>query len=293
MIDLRSTLAEIIDQGASDVFIKPGLPLTFKREGQFGSLNDIRLTPQDAKDFLDGLYLYAGNRSEDELILRGEDVFSFTAENVARFRVSAFRHGGSFSAVMRVIPLQLPSPEDLKIPEEVMKLAELTQGIVVVAGKTGSGKSTTLAALLTQIIETRQTHIVTLENPVEFLHSHGKSIISQRELGEDTKSFAEGLRAALLQDADVILLSEAEGVDVISLMMRAAEGGRLVLTAVDAPDAPTAVELLLFPFPPEKHEQIRHRLSENLKAVVTQRLLPEREFEVSGAEKLFTHGDKR
>ncbi|MBQ4293923.1 MAG: Flp pilus assembly complex ATPase component TadA, partial [Lachnospiraceae bacterium] len=176
MIDAGSTLEELISHGAYDVFVEAGLPLAFRYANGIGYLNDIRLQPQDAKDFVDNLYLLAAGRYEERLIVRGNDEFSFSLEGVARFRVSAFRRQGSFSAVIRVIPFVLPTPEELRIPDEVMSLADLKEGLVLVTGGPGNGKTTTLACLFRRINETREAHIITLEDPIEYVQEHERSI---------------------------------------------------------------------------------------------------------------------
>ena len=273
MIDAGSTLEELISHGAYDVFVEAGLPLAFRHANGIGYLNDIRLQPQDAKDFVDNLYLLAAGRNEERLIVRGNDEFSFSLEGVARFRVSAFRRQGSFSAVIRVIPFVLPTPEELRIPEEVMSLADLKEGLVLVTGGPGSGKTTTLACLIRRINETREAHIITLEDPIEYVQEHERSIVSQREIITDTDDYLTGFCAAMKQSPDVILTGELEGIEMISLALKAAEGGILVLSAQLSVHATATAERLAGAFPADRREAVMHRLSGALKAVVSEEMI--------------------
>ena len=273
MIDARSTLEEILHLGASDIFVEAGLPLTYRAGGALRHLNDIRLKPEDTKEFVDALYLLAEGRPESRLLEHGDDDFSFHLEGVARFRVSAFRQKGSLSAVLRVIRFVLPTPEELKIPPEVMALSALPKGLIFITGPAGSGKTTTLSCLVDEINRTRSLHIVTLEDPIEYLHMPQKSVVSQREIITDTDSFLTGLTQALRQSSDVIVISELNGSEMVSLCMKAAESGRLVFACLHTPDPQNTLERVIGAFQPAAQDEAAARLSEVLKAVVSQDLL--------------------
>src|SRR2546421_5501424 len=199
---------------------------------------------------------------------------SWGVPGVGRFRVNILRQRSSFMIVMRVIPFDIPTFESLKLPSVLTTIAAAERGMILVTGITGSGKSSTMAAILNHINQTNQKHVVTLENPIEFLHRDLNSSITQREIGVDTDDFRAGLRAALRQDPDVILIGEMRDVETLDTAMKAAETGHLVLSTLPTPDAVTTVTRVLAMFPPEEQEIARLRLAETLQAVVAQRLLP-------------------
>lgn len=273
MIDTTETLQEIVEKGASDIFIVAGRSLTYKANGTLKSLNEIRLMPDDTRDYVEAIYRLASDRPMDRLFDRGDDDFSFALPGVSRFRVSAYRQRGSLSAVIRVITFELPMPQLLGIPEEVLSLAELSAGLVLVTGASGCGKSTTLACLIDYINSNRAAHIITLEDPIEFLHPHKMSIVSQREIVTDTTSYLTALRSALRQSPDVILLGSFEDVSVISLAMNAAESGRLVLAPMHTHGVANTVRRVIGSFPAEQQNQTASELADILQAVVTERLV--------------------
>ena len=276
-MDLRTTLGEVIGHGATEIFIEAGLPLSFRSGGKLQRLNQIRLGVPDAREFVDALYAAAGRRDMGRLLSRGDDDFAFSLEDLARFRVSAFRQCGALSAVVRVIPFLLPEPEALGVPEEVMALSALSHGLVLITGPAGSGKTKTLDLIVDRINQTREVHIVTLEDPVEFVHRPKRSIVSQREVGLDTESFVSGMRQALRQSADVVMVSELSGVEMAALLLKAAEGGRLVLSSLASPSAKRTVERILWAFSPGERAAVARRLTSVLSAVVSQRLVKEGE----------------
>lgn len=273
MIDTRETLQEVAAKGASDIFIVAGRPLTYKVNGALKNLNEIRLMPDDTRDFVEAIYRLADERTMDRLFEHGDDDFSFALEGVSRFRVSAYRQRGSLSAVIRVITFTLPEPSALGIPSEIMALAEYTKGLILVTGPSGCGKSTTLACLIDRINSESTRHIITLEDPIEFLHQHKQSIVSQREIVTDTDSYLTALRSALRQSPDVILLGEFEDPDLIRLAMAAAESGRLVLAPMHTDSAAHTIAHIIHAFPGAMQPQITAQLSGTLAAVITQRLL--------------------
>ncbi|NUS97032.1 MAG: PilT/PilU family type 4a pilus ATPase, partial [Gemmatimonadaceae bacterium] len=196
------------------------------------------------------------------------------AQGIGRFRVNILRQRGSFAIVMRVIPFEVPSVEALKLPKTLTKIAEAERGMVLVTGVTGSGKSTTMAALVNYINTNENRHIITLENPIEFLHRDVKSSLTQREIGQDTESFKMGLRAALRQDPDVILIGEMRDAETIDTAIKAAETGHLLISTLHTPDAISTIMRIMAMFPPQEQAVVRIRLAESLHAVISQRLLP-------------------
>lgn len=237
------------------------------------TLNEIRLTPKETMDFICDIYSMA-ERIIDKFDKTGDDDFSFAIPGVSRFRVSTFKQRGSYSAVIRVIGFTLPSPEELRIPELVMELANTHTGMVLVTGPAGSGKSITLASLINKINHEREQHIITLEDPVEFLHRHEKSIISQREIGTDTESYLTALRASLRQSPDVILLGEMRDYETISTAVTAAETGHIIFSSLHTTGAANTIDRIIDAFPASQQHQICIQLSSVLQAVVSQKLLP-------------------
>ena len=207
-LDLRNILEQAISEQASDVFIVAGLPVAFRKNGVVEQIDDTRLLPPDTEALLNEIYKYADNRSMDPFHANGDDDFSFSIRGLSRFRVNAYKQRGAMSAVIRVITFQLPEFEQLGIPKHVIKLADTSNGMILVTGPAGSGKSTTLACMISHINKNYSKHIITLEDPLEYLHRHDKSIVSQREISADTASYVTALRASLRQSPDVILLGE-------------------------------------------------------------------------------------
>lgn len=207
----------------------------------------------------------------------GEIDFSYGLAGVSRFRVNAYHQRGNVALAVRVIPQRVPFMEELGLPPVLKSFVERPQGLVIITGPTGSGKSTTLAALVNHLNETRQLHILTLEDPIEYLHRHQRSMVNQREVGSDTKAFARGLRAALREDPDVILVGELRDLETMATAVAAAETGHLVLTTLHTPDAPQTVDRMIDSFPPEQQRQIRLQLSSVLVGIVGQRLLPRKD----------------
>lgn len=207
---------------------------------------------------------------------QGELDFAYGVPGLGRFRINAYRQRGSVALAIRVIPRTVPSLADLKLPPVLADLAERPHGLVLVTGPTGSGKSTTLAALIDHINRTRSCHIITLEDPIEYLHRHQRGIVNQRELGIDTHSFSQALRAALRQDPDVLLVGEMRELEAVSIAITAAETGHLILGTLHAADAAGAIDRLIDVFPPYQQDQIRTQLAGTLQGIVAQRLLPRR-----------------
>ncbi len=274
-MDIIGYLTEATKEGASDVFIVVGRPLSVKINGVLKEITDTPLKPADAEALIDGIYALDGNRDRKNLREKGDDDFSFAIRGVSRFRVSVYKQRGTLAAVVRVITFQIPEPEAMGIIPEVMSLADYTKGLVLVTGPAGSGKSTTLACIIDRINSTREDHIITLEDPLEFLHSHKKSIVSQREVGSDTISYLSALRAALRQSPDAILLGEMRDYETIQVAMTAAETGHLILSTLHTIGAANTIDRIIDVFPPNQQRQIAVQLSMVLRAVVSQQLVPD------------------
>lgn len=274
-MNLKDLLKQMIDVKASDVFINAGLPLSYQAEGKHVRTDNAPLMPADTKEYVAAIYELA-NRDMDpfEKSLNHDDDFSFAIPGIGRFRANIFRQRGSYGAVIRVIPFGLPTSEEMNIPETIMKLADTPKGLVLVTGPTGSGKSTTLACLLDRMNHERSGHIITMEDPIEYVHSHGTCIVTQREIPTDIATFSEALRSAMRESPDVILLGEMRDSDTISTAVNAAEMAQLVLSTLHTTSAADTVERVVESFPPSQQRQIRIQLSMVLQAIVSQQLVP-------------------
>ena len=265
-------LAAAVKNGASDLHLKAGAPPALRINGALLPVKVPALMPEDTKAVAD--FILKGSRWKGSLDdLRDWDT-SYAVEDVGRFRCNIFRQKGNFALVLRAIPFNVPTVESLGLPPVVKSMAEYERGLILLTGVTGSGKSSTLAAIVRQINETTRAHILTIEDPIEFLHEDRLSRITQREIGPDTVSFSTALRAALRQDPDVILVGEMRDTETIEIALKAAETGHLVLSTVHTTDAAKTISRLVDAFPAEAHDGVRHRLAENLKGVISQRLLP-------------------
>ncbi len=276
MIDTNratTVLQTATQAGASDIFIVAGLPLSYKVNGTIQSVDD-RLMPHDTEVLIQSIYELAGNRSMQHFLETGDDDFSFAIPGLSRYRVSTYKQRGSLAAVIRIIAFELPDPANLGIPSSVLNLTSLTKGLVLVTGPAGSGKSTTLSCLVDRINSSRQSHIITLEDPLEFLHRHKKSIVSQREISTDTDNYLTALRAALRQSPDVILLGEMRDHETIQTAMTAAETGHLVLSSLHTIGAASTISRIIDVFDASQQHQIAMQLSMVLRAVVSQQLIP-------------------
>ena len=272
-MDVRKILEEATKREASDIFIIAGRPLTYKSKGAMNTLDDQRMEPKDTLQFVSAIYTLA-ERNIDDFDRTGDDDFSFAIPGVSRFRVSTFKQRGSYSAVIRVISFTLPHPSELGIPDAVMELADSRSGMILVTGPAGSGKSTTLACLIDKINHEREAHIITLEDPLEFLHRHEKSIVSQREINTDTENYLTALRAALRQSPDVILLGEMRDYETINTAVTAAETGHLIFSPLHTIGAANTIDRIIDVFPASQQHQISIQLASVLQAVVSQKLVP-------------------
>lgn len=273
MINLMDCLKHAVDEMASDIFFVAGGPVWEKFEGRIRAVNDRKLTPADTEQAVTDMYA-AANRSMEQYIASGDDDFSFSVAGMARFRVNTYRQRGSMAAVVRVVSFDIPDHRELGISDEVMKLADVTSGMVLVTGPAGCGKSTTQACIIDRINRSRDCHIITLEDPIEYLHRHQRSIVSQREIAIDTGGYLAALRACLRQAPDVILLGEMRDPETIRTAMTAAETGHVVIATLHTNGAVNSVDRIVDAFPGSQQPQIRMQLSEVLHTVVSQRLLP-------------------
>lgn len=274
MTDLKEVLKKAVMNHASDIFIVAGGMLSYKIDGKICPMYDEeKLTPAETHYFIDEIYGYA-KRSREEYRKNGDDDFSFALENVARFRVNTYRQRGSEAAVVRIVAFSIPKAEELGIPDSVMKLSKLQHGMIIISGTAGSGKSTTQACIIDAINETRNAHIVTLEDPIEYLHRNKQSIISQREISIDTDNYLTGLRACLRQAPDVILLGEMRDPETIRTAMTAAETGHLVIATLHTKGAVNTIDRIVDSFPADQQDQIKIQLSLVLNCIVSQQLLP-------------------
>lgn len=267
-------LIHAVEQNASDIFIIPGLPLSYKINGEIHAVEDTRLLPDQTAEMIHSIYELSGNRSMEHLNQHGDDDLSCSIMGKARFRASVMKQRGSLAAVIRVVRFEIPTAEEMNIPAAVMQIAELKKGLVLVTGSAGSGKSTTLACIIDQINQTRNGHIITLEDPIEYLHRHNKSVVTQREIGLDTDSYVNGLIAALRQAPDVILLGEMRDFDTIKTAITAAETGHLVISTLHTTGAANSIDRIIDVFPFGGQQQVRVQLAMVLQAVVSQQLVP-------------------
>jgi len=269
---MEKIIKAAVDRGASDLHIKAGDVFRARIDGKLVPLTKQRLTPEQTKAIALRLIPSEDDRSRIDRI-RDYDC-SWGMPGIGRFRVNILRQRSSFMIVMRVIPFDVPTFDSLKLPAVLGQVATAEQGMILVTGVTGSGKSSTMAAIINHINQTQARHILTLENPIEFLHRDIGCSVTQREIGTDTDDFRMGLRAALRQDPDVILIGEMRDAETLDTAMKAAETGHLLISTLHTPDAVTTVSRIVAMFPPEDQEIARLRLSEALHAVVSQRLLP-------------------
>ena len=272
--ELNALLTAAVNQDASDIFLIPGMPAAFKIHGQIEPIDERKILPGEMDHFIRAIYALTGGRDMERVLRTGDDDFSFSIQGLSRFRASVMKQRGSLAAVIRLVRFDLPSPENLHIPESIMKLSQLPRGLVLVTGPAGSGKSTTLACIIDRINRTRNAHVITLEDPIEFLHRHQKSVVTQREIGLDTDSYVDGLRAALRQAPDVILLGEMRDYETIRIAMTAAATGHLVIPTLHTTGAANSIDRIIDIFPANAQQQIRVQLSMVLQAVVSQQLVP-------------------
>ena len=272
-MELLQLLRQAVERGASDVLLIAGLPVAYKINGVILREGE-RLGPADTAGLLEGLYRLAGERDMALLLQTGDDDFSFALPGLSRFRVNALKQRGSLGAVVRVVSFTLPDRTALGIPDNVMAFASCPRGLVLFTGPAGSGKTTTLACIVDQVNSTRNAHVITIEDPIEYLHQHQKSVVTQRELSTDTRSYDAALRAALREAPDIILLGEMRDAETIRAAVTAAETGHLVISTLHTLGASNTIDRIVDAFPPEQQQQIRTQLALVLEGVVSQQLVP-------------------
>jgi len=269
--DFADILLEVVETGASDLHLTAGSPPMVRVRGQLRPLDYPPMSPQDTREIV---YSILNNEQRKRLETDWQIDLSYAIPSKARFRVNAFHQRASIGAVMRTIPSDIPRLEELGLPPVLLDFTHKPRGFVLVTGPTGSGKSTSLAAMLDRINEERSEHILTIEDPIEFLHRHKQCIVNQRELGTDAMSFAEGLKSALRQDPDVILVGEMRDLETMATALTAAETGHLVFATLHTQDTAQTVDRIVDAFPPSQQHQVRVQLSVSLQGIVTQQLLP-------------------
>lgn len=278
---LEELLQEMVDAKASDIFIIAGLPLSYEVCGRQIRLSTAPFKPDDTETFVRAIYDVAG-RSMQQFVdnTNHDDDFSFALSGVGRFRANVFRQRGSYSAVIRVIPFGLPDAATYHIPDEVVRLSTLQKGLVLITGPAGAGKSTTLACIIDQMNRQRTGHIITMEDPIEYVHRHGTCMVTQREIPTDIATYGEALRSAMRQNPDVILLGEMRDFDTIGTAVTAAEMAQLLFSTLHTTGAAGTVDRIIDAFPASQQRQIRMQLSQVIEAIVSQQLIPTVDDEV-------------
>ncbi len=274
---IMQTFRELIDLAmgakASDMHLTAGIEPTARVNGELIQLTDNKLMPDDVREVAESIMDTHQKATLKEL---GEVDFAYSTPQVGRFRINVFYQRGSMAMAVRILNLTIPSPEELGIPQSVVSMCDKKRGLVLVTGATGSGKSTTLASLINVINNKYKHHIITLEDPIEYLHRHKKSIVNQREMGTDSRDYASALRAALRQDPDVILVGEMRDLETISTAVTAAETGHLVFSTLHTVGAANTIDRIIDVFPPYQQQQIRAQLADVLECVVSQQLIPKK-----------------
>lgn len=270
-MELITLLKKTVDQQASDLHLTVGVPPILRIDGKLVRLDEEQLYPKDTIHIMEQIL----NSSQmEEIERKGEYDFSYSQPGLGRFRINAYRQRGSYSLALRVLSPGIPTIDELKLPQIMKDLAMKQRGLILVTGPTGSGKSTTLASMVDYINQHNSSHIITLEDPIEYLHRHKRSIVNQREIGFDSASFASALRAALRQDPDVILVGEMRDLETIATAITAAETGHLVFSTLHTLGAVKTIDRIIDVFPTEQQAQVRIQLSTVLEAVISQQLLP-------------------
>jgi len=271
MMTFYELMERSIEMHASDVHLSVGVPPSARITGEIVPIDEAKLTPSDISQIAKEI---TSELQWNSLMTQGEVDFAYSIPKLGRFRVNVFYQRGSVAVAVRILNLRIPAPDELGIPQSVVSMTDKRRGLILVTGATGSGKSTTLAALINVINHKYPYHIITLEDPIEYLHTHDKSIVNQREIGTDSHDYASALRAALRQDPDVILVGEMRDLETISIAVTAAETGHLVFSTLHTVGAASTIDRIIDVFPPYQQQQIRTQLADVLECVVSQQLIP-------------------
>lgn len=270
-MDILELVQYAVKNNASDLHLTVGVPPMLRINGELVKLSDRILFSADTEELVKQVL---NEKQIKELKGKGQIDTSYSRSGIGRFRVNAYKQRGSYGMAIRIIPLVVPTIDQLGLPHIIKDLSRLKRGLILVTGPTGSGKSTTLASMVNLINEETKCHIITLEDPIEYLHKHNKSIVNQREIGTDANSFSDALRAALRQDPDVILVGEMRDLDTISIALTAAETGHLVLSTLHTIGAAKTIDRIIDVFPPYQQQQIRIQISSVIQAIISQQLVP-------------------
>ena len=274
MLSLEELLKKTLEQGASDLHLTVGIPPTIRKNGRLSTIGEEKLMPSDTEAYVRSMLNEEQWKKYQET---GELDLSFSLKGMGRFRVNVYKQRGTCCVAIRMVNLVIPSVEELGLPSIVTDMSKKTKGMILVTGPTGSGKSTTLALIIDLINKNRDCHILTLEDPIEYLHKHNKSIVNQREIGNDSQSYAAALRAALREDPDVILVGEMRDTETIAIAVTAAETGHLVLSTLHTIGAANTIDRIIDVFPPYQQQQIKVQLSTVIQSVISQQLLPRKD----------------
>jgi len=269
-MDFDELLRSTVEENGSDLHLVIGSPPVIRKNGKLVRFGDIKLLPDDTKHYIDELLM---EKQKQELEKMGQVDFSFSRHGCGRFRVNVFKQRGTYSIAIRLVNQDVPTVDKLKLPEVLKDLSMKSRGLILVTGPTGSGKSTTLAAMIDWINEKKDCHILTLEDPIEYLHKHKNSIVNQREIGNDSDSYSSALKAALREDPDVILVGEMRDIETIAIAVTAAETGHLVLSTLHTTGAANTIDRVIDVFPPHQQQQIRVQLATILQGVISQQLI--------------------
>ncbi len=272
-MNLQDFLKDMVKREAADIFIVSGRPICYKKYHVIENWSNDRLLPDMTTQIIMEIYRLA-KRDPAILQTRGDDDFSFSMPGISRFRINTYKQRGSLAAVIRVVAFSLPDPREFGIPESLLNLADKKRGLVLVTGPASSGKTTTLTCILNEINVRRSAHIITLEDPIEYLHRHNKSIISQREISIDTNSYPTALRAALRQSPDVILIGELRDTETINITLTAAETGHYIFSTLHTVGSANAIDRLVDTYPSSQQNQVRMQLSMAIQTIISQQLVP-------------------
>jgi twitching motility protein PilT len=270
-MDMQTLLREMVNRGASDLHIKVGIPPVYRVNGNLEHVFDTRIDTEMMESFISDIM----NREQLDRFEKNKEVdFAVGARNMGRFRVNVFRQRGSVAMVIRHIKADIPAFAELRLPEVILDMCMKRRGLILVTGTTGSGKSTCLASMIDHINQHTMSHVITIEDPIEFLHKDKKSIVTQREIGVDTLSYANALRAALRQDPDVLLVGEIRDLETMSIALTAADTGHMVFATIHTTNATETITRVLSMYPPHQHDEVRLMLSDCLVGIISMRLLP-------------------